>query len=58
MDKNFYNEASASKLGWDPSWFGSKYFRSFFFSFFEAAFPAPEELASLLKQIYIFVGST
>ena len=26
MDKNFYNEASASKLGWDPSWFGEKYF--------------------------------
>ncbi len=21
MDKNFYNEASASKLGWDASWF-------------------------------------
>jgi peptidoglycan hydrolase-like protein with peptidoglycan-binding domain len=21
MDKDFYNEASASKLGWDPSWF-------------------------------------
>ena len=26
MDKNFYNEASASKLGWAPSWFGEKYF--------------------------------
>ena len=26
MDKNFYNEASAAKLGWDPSWFGEKYF--------------------------------
>ncbi len=26
MDKNFYNEASASKLGWDPSWFGEKFF--------------------------------
>ena len=26
MDKNFYNEASASKLGWSPSWFGEKYF--------------------------------
>jgi len=26
MDKNFYNEASAVKLGWDPTWFGEKYF--------------------------------
>jgi len=26
IDKNFYNEASASNLGWDPSWFGQKYF--------------------------------
>lgn len=26
MDKNFYNEASATKLGWEPSWFGEKYF--------------------------------
>ncbi len=26
VDKNFYNEASASKLGWDPTWFGEKYF--------------------------------
>lgn len=26
IDKNFYNEASSSKLGWDPSWFGEKYF--------------------------------
>jgi len=26
MDKNFYNQASAAKLGWDPSWFGEKYF--------------------------------
>ena len=22
VDKDFYNEASAAKLGWDPSWFG------------------------------------
>src|SRR5210317_1668204 len=22
MDKVFYNEGSAAKLGWDPSWFG------------------------------------
>ena len=22
MDKHFYNEASAKKLGWEPSWFG------------------------------------
>ena len=22
VDKNFYNEASAAKLGWDPDWFG------------------------------------
>ena len=26
MDKNFYNEASAKKLGWAPNWFGEKYF--------------------------------
>jgi len=26
MDKHFYNEASAKKLGWAPSWFGEKYF--------------------------------
>ena len=26
IDKNFYNEASASKLGWDPTWFGEKHF--------------------------------
>lgn len=26
MDKNFYNKASAAKLGWEPSWFGEKYF--------------------------------
>jgi hypothetical protein len=26
IDKNFYNEASAAKLGWEPSWFGEKYF--------------------------------
>ena len=22
VDKEFYNEASASKLGWEPDWFG------------------------------------
>jgi len=26
MDKHFYNEASAKKLGWEPSWFGEKYY--------------------------------
>jgi len=26
MDKNFYNEASAAKLGWEPSWFGGRFF--------------------------------
>jgi len=26
MDKVFYNQASASKLGWDPTWFGEKEF--------------------------------
>jgi len=26
MDKHFYNEASTKKLGWEPSWFGEKYF--------------------------------
>ena len=26
MDKVFYNEASAAKLGWEPSWFGASAF--------------------------------
>ena len=26
VDKVFYNQSSASNLGWDPSWFGEKYF--------------------------------
>ena len=26
MDAEFYNEASASKLGWTPDWFGCSYF--------------------------------
>jgi hypothetical protein len=26
MDKDFYNQASASKLGWDPTWFGERFF--------------------------------
>ena len=26
MDKDFYNQASGAKLGWDPAWFGEKYF--------------------------------
>jgi hypothetical protein len=26
IDKNFYNESSAAKLGWDPTWFSEKYF--------------------------------
>ena len=26
VDKIFYNEASAKKLGWDPSWFGEANF--------------------------------
>ena len=26
MDKHFYNEASSKKLGWEPGWFGEKYF--------------------------------
>jgi len=26
IDKNFYNEASATKLGWDPTWFGAQNF--------------------------------
>ena len=26
VDKNFYNSASAAKLGWDPSWFGCNLF--------------------------------
>ena len=25
MDKVFYNQSSADKLGWEPSWFGEKY---------------------------------
>ena len=23
MDKQFYNEASAARLGWEPDWFGA-----------------------------------
>ena len=26
IDKNFYNESSGAKLGWDPTWFGEKYY--------------------------------
>ena len=26
IDKDFYNESSAANLGWDPTWFGEKYF--------------------------------
>ncbi len=26
IDKNFYNQASAAKLGWSPDWFGEKHF--------------------------------
>ena len=26
MNKNFYNQSSATQLGWDPSWFREKYF--------------------------------
>ena len=26
IDKHFYNQSSADSLGWDPSWFGEKYF--------------------------------
>ena len=26
MDKIFYNEASAAKMGWEPEWFGAKEF--------------------------------
>ena len=26
MDKDFYNEASATKLGWNPTWFGENHF--------------------------------
>lgn len=26
MDRQFYNESSAEKLGWDPSWFRCEYF--------------------------------
>ena len=26
MDKIFYNQASAAKLGWEPSWFGAEEF--------------------------------
>jgi len=25
-DKDFYNQASAAKLGWTPNWFGARYF--------------------------------
>jgi hypothetical protein len=26
IDKNFYNESSAAKLGWNPTWFSEKYY--------------------------------
>ena len=26
IDRNFYNESSAANLGWDPTWFGEKYY--------------------------------
>lgn len=26
IDKNFYNESSGAKLGWNPTWFGEKHF--------------------------------
>ena len=26
MNKDFYNQSSASNLGWDPTWFGEKYY--------------------------------
>jgi murein L,D-transpeptidase YcbB/YkuD len=26
VDKDFYNQSSAKSLGWDPTWFGEKYF--------------------------------
>ena len=26
MDKDFYNQSSATQLGWEPSWFGEKHF--------------------------------
>jgi len=26
VNKNFYNQSSATSLGWDPTWFGEKYF--------------------------------
>ena len=26
MNKDFYNKSSATQLGWEPSWFGEKYF--------------------------------
>jgi len=26
MNKDFYNKSSATQLGWEPSWFGEKYY--------------------------------
>ena len=26
MDKDFYNQSSATQLGWGPSWFGERHF--------------------------------
>ena len=30
MDKDFYNESSALKLGWDPTWFAENHFAAGF----------------------------
>ena len=38
MDKVFYNEASAAKLGWEPEWFGVNEFN--------------EELVKKIRLIY------
>ena len=42
MDAEFYNEASASKLGWTPDWFGCSSF--------------DEELTEAIKEYQSSIG--
>ncbi len=44
MDKIFYNEASAAKLGWEPEWFGANEFN--------------EELIKKIREFQKSIGTT